>query len=123
MTVDFNKLSSALLHCRKPFVGGLLLFFASLIAFSVAFQVRTPLRIDAGTGDDAAFTASGFFPQERDAGQSFRWTTGDGKILIPFLGKTEPTRLSLRLNAASPSGARAVELFVNDQFLARVENN
>ncbi len=82
-----------------PFLG-LLLLGTVLLTF-LAGQAFPPFRLDVGEQPDEVYL-SGFYEPEKAAGESFRWSTGEGRLDIPASGMV-PLRLDLRLSAPRPA--------------------
>ncbi len=84
---------------RDPLLG--LLLLGTFLLFLLAGQSLPPFRLDVGERPDELYL-SGFYEPEKAAGSSFRWSAGEGRLDIPFVG-TVPLRLDLRLSASRPA--------------------
>jgi len=86
-------------------LGDPLLFLLLLGTFLLSFlagQIFPPLALDIGEPPDEMYL-SGFYEPEKRADLSFRWSTGEGRVALPALGKA-PCRLNLHLSAPRPAG-------------------
>lgn len=75
----------------------------SILALSLAYQVRTPIRIDLGTAHDAPFLRY-FHDAEHADGLSYRWSSDRSFILLPGVGSDAPLVLRIGLNGYRPPG-------------------
>lgn len=82
----------------------------ALLALGFASAAAWPVAVDLG-GRDGAFVES-FHEPELAGEQSFRWTDGDSRLLLPPLPPGAPGLLTLRLQDARPTGAAPATLAV-----------
>jgi len=75
----------------------------SLLALSLAYQVKTPLQIDLGTGDDAPLLRN-FYDAEQADGLSYRWSSDRSFVYLPGIGSSTPLVLRVTLNGYRPTG-------------------
>lgn len=85
---------------RDPVLGGLLLL--SLLLAALACQIKVPFVLDVGQRPDEVYL-TGFHAAQQGEGQTYRWSTGEARLLIPGLGST-PYHLDLVIDAARESG-------------------
>jgi hypothetical protein len=98
----------------------LLLFGWVLLATWLYYNARVPLQAAADT--EARQVFANFFPLESNADGSFRWTGAASQVCFDQTGAIPRAVLSLDLldSYAVPLGVTTVDLFVNQQQLARL---
>jgi hypothetical protein len=75
----------------------------SILALSLAYQVRTHFCIDLGTGRDGPFLRY-FHDAEQADSLSYRWSSDRSFILLPGIGSDGRLILRISLNGYRPSG-------------------
>ncbi len=75
----------------------------SLLALSLAYQVKTPVQIDLGSGEDAPFLRN-FYDVERSDDLSYRWSSDRSFVYLPGIGSGTPLVLRVALNGYRPAG-------------------
>lgn len=74
-----------------------------ILALTLAYQVRVPLRIDLGTGRDTRLLRY-FHEAEQADGLSYRWSSDRSFLLLPGIGSDAPLLLRINLNGYRPPG-------------------
>jgi hypothetical protein len=75
----------------------------SLLALSLAYQVKAPVQIDLGAGEDAPFLRN-FYDVEQSDGLSYRWSSDRSFVYLPGIGSGTPLVLRVTLNGYRPAG-------------------
>ena len=90
----------------------LLVALLTVLALTLAYQVRTRVLIDVGSAYDAPFVAR-FFDAEDDGTQTYRWTRDISRVHLDAQNLTAPWTLRLRLNGYRPNRPAQVQVQMN----------
>ncbi|HZY43436.1 MAG TPA: mannosyltransferase family protein, partial [Anaerolineae bacterium] len=90
---------------------------AALIALSIAYQFRAPITLDMASNDEEIYLTRGFYPPEETFGVTYRWTSGEARIVLPGVGSGTSLHLHVNLQELRPSSLapQPVTISLNDR--------
>lgn len=100
----------------------LLVALVTLVALTLAYQVRSRVAVDVGGKFDQPFVVR-FQDQEDDGEQTYRWTRDRSWIELEGTGVPAPWVLRLRANGYRPDRAAHVALAMNETTVEEFDTN
>jgi hypothetical protein len=82
------------------------LFFATAVVVTAAYQVMRPIAVDFGSALDVPVSVRGLYPAE----EGYRWTNGQGAVALPGPGPGRAVRVHAVVSAWRPRGTPAPQL-------------
>ncbi len=93
-----------------------ILALLTLVALTLAYQIRSRVVIDVGSARDDFFLRR-FFDPEGDAANSYRWSQGKARVELQGQQLAAPWTLRMRLNGFRPNRFARVQVMVNQTQL------